>query len=198
MNVSDYDNSMVTKIKDVFSNTVYANTDIAFEESARINGDKPKVPLVSLWRTSWKLDSVNYNEKSLRSGRYTKTDMESLRSKDLRSLPIEINYQMDVWGTKRTSVDQLVKELIFFFYRSPNLLVIFNEQKSDIQFSNSDSWVEVEPDFDEGTDPSSFQDKGPIFRTTIELILKNAMLFEILEDIPHVGSVNITVALSDL
>ena len=194
MDMSQYDDALVKKVTGVFKNTVYASTDNAFMECAKLNNDKPKVPLVSIWRTNFKIDQENYNEAAFRNGKYTQFNRDTLRSKDLKSLPLELYYQVDCWGLKRPQLDKLVKELLFFFLRYPKLTLDFSEQKFDVEFSCEDCTIYVDPDIQDSTEPSSFEDKGTIYRTTIDLIVKDAIIFDITpNEVPHVGTISVTI-----
>lgn len=189
MSVEIYDSAVVEKMKEVFSNTLYAPTDEAFKRCAELNSGKVMIPMISIYRPSaFEIDNRNYNKPEFFKGRrmellepelgegetYLDVDPEKIRN--IRSLSVMLRYQMDVWGDRMNVVNEITKELIFFLLEFPNIEVKEPISGMDMKFS-----VQLEEGITDNTDIMGFQDRGKVYRNTIEFFVREARLFSYLD-----------------
>lgn len=179
MSVTLYDNALLDKFTNpetgVFENTVLSPPDEAFMRCAELpaNGGQVKLPLISIYREGYTINLENWNYRRFRIGQKqsypdpnTKTEVTMVRT-----LPIKIEYQIDVWATSKTQVDAIVRELVFWLLDSPYV---------KIEVPNSDYRPEVSFKIEDIVDNSeimSFEERGRFYRMTIPIVFEEAHLF---------------------
>lgn len=129
MSVKLYDDALLEKLKEwtkrVKNMHVYGPGDTVqlFEISADESGDKPiKLPLISLTRPGG-YTILNTN-KNVRTYDGAMTDSNEEYSLTLNSIPIQINYQLDIYTRKMEEADVYTRELIFNIINHPTLKII--------------------------------------------------------------------------
>ena len=130
MRISDYDKALEKKLTSIFPNVEGASPDEAFNTSDDHNDQaKIRIPLITFYRLSNPIsDTVSHPEAF--SGRITLADMQKASGTAIRTLPMTITYQIDIWATSRETIDDIYRELVFYFHRNPNLVV---EDKSEFE-----------------------------------------------------------------
>lgn len=154
-----YDESLTAKLKNVFLNTIYAPVDKVFKEYLKDTSNlEIKMPLVSLYRSSFQMDPTSFTELFRgRASKYTTTEKDSLEV--LKGISLTLNYQIDIWGKTDKQRDDLLKELLFFLLTSPEFSVTLGTKSYTF-------YLNVQPPED-NTDLSSFEDTGEYYRVSI-------------------------------
>jgi hypothetical protein len=191
MSVYLYDESLVSKIRKVYTNTVMATDDTMLEEAAKAAGGDVKLPVIVVERLGWRFDSDNYNNPAIFQGRgrYYGSSGEIVQ---FPTIPITIQYQMNVIGDRRFDVDQLSSELLFFLLKKP--IVKFKMTKP-VEWISTAATLKVE-DVNEESDYTGFTDKGKMYRTMFDLTLTNASIMQ-LSEVSRIETVVIDFILLD-
>jgi hypothetical protein len=116
LSLKPYDEAVTNYFKAIFDNVVYAPTDLAFKKSAEDNGGKYKLPLISVFRTPTisVTDNNNVNEWAFRRGTRLGPNKADGTFERLRLLPVQIEYQVDIWTEGVESVTGFFAELLFY------------------------------------------------------------------------------------
>lgn len=187
MSLKLYDEAMTEFIKEVFPNTVFAYQEKAFETRATKRDMPPKgevevmLPLVTLNRltTEYAFEFAGNNNRSL-------SGYQGLRNRYIKTIPINIVYQIDIWSNKREETDDIFRELSFYL-RDNEIEIDFDKdgKKDPLKIS----FVLHLLDNEDNTDIESFTDKGRIYRHSITVELREAVLImtsdmHLVKDIP--------------
>ena len=173
MSVELYDSALLTKIQGVYENTVLSPPERAFQACAELkkNNGKVRLPLLSLYRFRYTLSLPMLSTRGIRRGRnisYTEDKSEIILQK---TIPLDIEYQLDVWTDNTKTVDNIVRELLFWFLENPDITVT-NPNGMDFQFS-----LIFDHDVENNSDVMSFEQLGRLYRMTVPMRLDNAVLF---------------------
>lgn len=207
MSVEMYDYAVRDKLRGVFSNTHYAPTDEAFKRCAEANEGKVKLPMISIFRPgAFEIDTRNYNMPDFFRGRnmwlkapelgegqslddvYPKGNIAPEAIRNLRSLPVVLRYQMDVWGTRMDVVNEMTKEIIFWLVEYPHIVVAEPISEIGMEFS-----IEFEDGITDNTDIMGFQDRGKLYRNSLDFFIRDARLFSYLDIEKLVKNIEIEV-----
>lgn len=173
MSVYLYDEAIVNRIKSVLGNQEIniITAEKAFSKSME-SQDSPQLPAISLYRDKFTLTKEVRNMPSYRTGR-TEASEDNLVYRT-QSLPITINYQIDVWTRKREQNDEFVRDLIWFF-------TLFPEHKLTLRYAGFVRAVKfntfLEEDIVNNSQINDFEDKGQVYRSTLGLYVDEAQLF---------------------
>ena len=100
---------------------------------------------------------------------------------ELQSIPITINYQMDVIARKRDDNDELTNELIFYFTNNPSMHVdILKSANLPHIFS---IWFNQE--IEDNSDIESHMSQGEYFRSTLTFTVPDARLWKTTTKTPY-------------
>jgi hypothetical protein len=165
---------MVEKFKAVFPNTVMGSHELYFEEMATETEGKFTLPLIGIKRVGWSLDKQRFNHLETWYGSYNAVDQNTGKNYFITALPIAINYQIDIYAEVREVVDKIAAELMFFLWKHPKLMF---EVVKPFQWTclDSDIWID---DILENSDLGNFSSKGRLYRTTYDIKIDNAKLYE--------------------
>jgi len=189
MSVIYYDTALKEKLKGVFSNTFFANTEEAFKECARVNNGRVKLPLISVFRPmGFMINTSRYNEHAFRTGYFVKQTKEHPKGKVevMKELPVRLQYQIDIWATKKAECDKLTEELLMFLLYKPyiefvNPLIELYKYDADAESGQSDKLIraalKVEETIQDNSDIASFDDTGRFYRNTFEIFFDEPRLF---------------------
>lgn len=173
MSVTLYDNALLEKIKPVFNNVVISPPDMAFQRSAELNKGDVKVPLLSIYRENYTLNRDNFNMMRTRRGRKTEyVNSEKSGVRMVKSLPIRIDYVLDVWAKEREVVDKMVAELLFWLVENPMITITIPNTTDMTQ----DFKLTIE-DMTDNSDVMSFEERGRIYRVSIPFYIDQAQLY---------------------
>lgn len=164
-----YDHVLLEKFKKVFNPVIYAPTDKFYERYLLgNNNDKVELPALSLWRTSFEI--IPYN---MRTQLRIPNDRRLLQNKELArevsSVQVRLNYQLDIWAGTDTDRDDLLSELLYFLTLYPDVRI---EYKGFIyEFP-----VLLQQSPDDVTDIANFESTGDMYRISIPLEIPDARL----------------------
>lgn len=185
MSLQCFDEALEKKIQNVFENTEIAHEEKMYSDAIE-NDAVLNLPIITIWRISNVLAFDKSTDARIRSG-YKAYSKDNKTVTAIQSLPVLITYQIDIYSDRRREVDDIFKELCMFLYINDSLHVVFN--LSDTVALEEDYTLKL-IDNQSQTDFSSFDDKGRLYRETINLEIQNADL-PFLKDSPVVSHIPI-------
>ncbi len=168
-----YDTAILEKFKRVFPNTFFTSTDVLFNIMGEHSQLPIRLPAINIFNLGYEVEGQLFNMPEMRSGRpisYRDASMADISK--LQSLPIRIDYQVDVTDNNRIRINGIMKELLFWLYREPILTIEDPYLKNKFDFN-----IQVEGGISDTSDLMSFADRGRIYRNTINLAISFARLF---------------------
>lgn len=144
----------------------------AIRFTAQLKRDDVTFPLISTTRLGYSVvgDNVNYNAKM--TGSFVRRENDN-NNTFATSIPIRIEYQMDVFTVDRESCDDIVRELIFFFLTRPTLVAHF-EYGLDIKQNFT---LLMNDDIVDNSDTVEHINNGVMFRNTLTFYVDDARLY---------------------
>lgn len=185
MSLQCFDEALEKKIQNVFENTEIAHEEKMYSDAIE-NDAVLNLPIITIWRISNVLAFDKSTDARIRSG-YKAYSKDNKTVTAIQSLPVLITYQIDIYSDRRREVDDIFKELCMFLYINDSLRVVFN--LSDTVALEEDYTLKL-IDNQSQTDFSSFDDKGRLYRETVNLEIQNADL-PFLKDSPVVSHIPI-------
>lgn len=190
MSVKAYDDAIVSRFRSIFNDSTISilPPENAIRYIAQLRKDKVELPLISIMRTGYSIVGSMVNQSAKMTGSFTRRD-DVNNGLFARSLPIRIEYQLDVYTVDRWSNDELCRELIFFFYQHPTLKAHFDYGLGiDHNFN-----LFIDDDIVDNSDTVNHTDFGVMFRSTFTFYTDDARLFQSYKQIQGevVASVNI-------
>lgn len=180
----EYDKSLISKIKKVFDpdRVVYAPVDKFYDRYLMHNKNKSiDLPAISIWRTNMEFDPFTpFTQSRVANFRMDTTD--ELVARQIYSMKVQLTYNLDIWASTDVDRDDLLKELLFFFIRYPNISITYQDQNFAFP-------VHVDPPEDT-TDISNFENNGDLYRITMPLLIKDAR-FLFYDDVDKMKYVNL-------
>ncbi|WJZ23495.1 hypothetical protein LIS04_67 [Listeria phage LIS04] len=178
MSLRLYTEALLAKFRGVFENTVIAQPDNFFEvlqkyQVSNNDSKEPKLPAISIYRTSASLESVAGNFSGVHTGRstnYPTPDKTTIHN--VVTTPLRLEFLVEVWCKSRTTCDDLVSELVLWLKRDPN--ISFAIPKTDELQHYS---VAILGEIIDNTELSDFENQGRLYRSTLTLVIDNAQLF---------------------
>ena len=174
MSVKCYDDAIVKRFRAVFgTNNVYVlPVENAIRFTAQLKRDDVTFPLISTRRLGYSIvgDNVNYNAKM--TGSFVRREDDN-NNTFATSIPIRIEYQMDIFTVDRESCDDIVRELIFFFLTRPTLVAHF-EYGLDIKQNFT---LLMNDDIVDNSDTVEHINNGVMFRNTLTFYVDDARLY---------------------
>lgn len=190
-----YDRGFTGYIQEALGTTaIYAKTSIAIAERTKLLQDiieqirteqvVPRkteeelmleagtvFPFVSVHRVNDKSKpDVNYS--SYMTGKIMSLDTDGNPIK-LYMLPIDLEYQIDIWTLNQYDLDEYYRELLFLFYQVPHMYV---QLKEDYTFLFPIEYLEDE----DVTDEASWDDKQRLYHKSMRVNISDAQLFKIM------------------
>lgn len=99
-------------------------------------------------------------------GEYIGTDDNY--AKNVKTLYINIEYQIDVWAIDRPTAEEVIRELVFWFYENQEVSVNFYGQPLTFTFT-------VGNNIQDNTDLVNYESNNKIYRFTTNLLLSTAI-----------------------
>lgn len=131
MSLNLYDKAVRDKFRSVYPNTVLAEPDIFFEvllkyqASLGKSNNEPELPAISIYRSSLSLDSTAGNYPGSIIGRKTDYPIgDKSLVHNVRSIPIRLEYMVEVWSKTRSTLNDLISELVFWLKRKDRKSVV--------------------------------------------------------------------------
>lgn len=181
-NFSMYHEALKKLIQSVFSGqVVLESVDTAYDNAIKQVRGKLQFPFISLYPTptielensknsfpSYHIGNKMYTEVPVFDdyGNYTGSDNKV--AKNVKSLYINIEYQIDVWAIDRQTAEEVIRELMFWFYENQELSVTFYGQPLTFTFT-------VGNNIQDNTDLVNYESNGKIYRYTTNILLSTAI-----------------------
>lgn len=181
-NFSIYHEAVKKLIQSSFSGqVVLEQVDTAYDNAIKQVKGKMKFPFISLYPTptiefensknsfpSYNIGSPMFTQVPVFDdyGNYTGSDNRV--AKNVKSLYINIEYQIDVWAIDRQTAEEVIRELMFWFYENQELSVVFYGQPLTFTFT-------VGNNIQDNTDLVNYESNGKIYRYTTNILLSTAI-----------------------
>ena len=174
MSVKSYDDAIIAKFRKVFNdNTIHIlPVENAIRFTAQLNKDNVKFPMISTTRLGYSIVSSNVNFTAKTVGSFTRRDGYD-NNIFAQTIPIRIEYQLDVFTVDRESCDNITRELIFFFYQKPTLVAHF-EYGLNIDHNFN---IFLNDEIQDNSDTVEHINNGVMFRNTLTFYTDDARLF---------------------
>lgn len=181
-NFSMYHRAVLELIKSAFSGqVVLEEVDAAYDNAVKQVKGKMQFPFISIYPTptiefensknsfpSYHIGSPMFTQVPVfdEYGKYEKSDDKV--AKNVKSLYINIEYQVDVWAIDRQTAEEVIRELMFWFYENQELSVTFYGQPLTFTFT-------VGNNIQDNTDLVNYESNGKIYRYTTNILLSTAI-----------------------
>ena len=181
-NFSIYHEAVKKLIQSAFSGqVVLEQVDAAYDNAIKQIKGNLEFPFISLYPTptiefensknsfpSYHIGNQMFTQVPVFNdyGEYTGSD--SRVAKNVKSLYINIEYQIDVWAIDRPTAEEVIRELMFWFYENQELSVTFYGQPLMFTFT-------VGNNIQDNTDLVNYESNGKIYRYTTNILLSTAI-----------------------
>lgn len=181
-NFTMYHEALQKLLKSVFSGpVVLESTESAFDNAIKQIKGKMSFPFISLYPMptiamdnsknsfpGYHLGAPMFTELPIydKHGEYEGTDDNY--AKNVKTLYINIEYQIDVWAIDRQSAEEVVRELMFWLYENQELSINFYGQPLIFTFTVGDS-------IQDNTDLVNYESNNKIYRFTLNIALSTAI-----------------------
>lgn len=177
-----YDTAIVQKLNKWTERTnvhIYGpeQTRQLYQILADTNKDKPiELPIITLVRPS-AYQIINVNKRPLSyDGRYVASeDTGQLYALQLNAIPIQLDYQLNVYARKYQEADAYMRELIFNLINYPKLEITIPYHGSNIIHQSS---IEVLPNVEDNSSIPERMVVGQFTRLTISFSIQDAYLWD--------------------
>ena len=174
MSVKSYDDAIINRFREVFNDNTISILPVenAIRFSAQLRKDNLTFPMISTTRLGYSIvrNQVNFNAKMV--GSFKTRDGEN-NNVFAQSIPIRIEYQLDVFTVDRWSCDEIIRELIFFFEHKPTLQAHF---EYGLDFDHNFNLF-LNEDIVDNSDTVEHENTGVMFRNTLTFYTDDARLF---------------------
>ena len=181
-NFTAYHNAVIELIKSVFSGNVFLESvDTAYDNAIKQIKGKMTFPFISIYPTpTITLDNSKNSFPSYHRGDKMYTELpiyddkgeylgsDDRYAKNVKSLYINIEYQIDIWSIDRMTAEEVVRELMFWFYENQQVTINFYGQPLIFTFTISDT-------IQDNTDLVNYESNGKIYRFTTNIALSVAL-----------------------
>lgn len=174
-----YDEALLKKLKGwIKDNTLNiigpSESTELFKYKADTTDDKPiQLPMIVLRRLS-PLKILSTNKKALTFDGWKKQNNGD-KGDVLNGIPIQIDYQLDIYTRHFDESDEYVRNFIFNFINYPRVTIEIPYNNSKIEHSSN---VRVQSDVDDNSDIPERLIVGQFYRRTISLYIDDAYMFD--------------------
>lgn len=173
MSVSSYDHAIINKFRELFDDNRISILPVedAFRFVSQLNRDDLEFPLISTTRLGVTILKSDVNQAQKTKGHLVRQD-ENNNSIFAQSIPIRIEYQLDIFTVDRESCDEITRELVFYLYQHPTLQAHF-DYGLDIEHNFN---LFLNEDIVDNSDTIEHVNKGVKFRNTLTFYTDDARL----------------------
>lgn len=173
MSFGCYDDAIIENFRKVFNDDrIYIlPVEDAFRFVSQLNRDDVKFPLISTTRLGVTILSSEVNQAQKMTGHLVRRDGFN-NNVFAQSIPIRIEYQLDIFTVDRRTCDEITRELIFYFYQHPTLVAHF-DYGLDIDHNFN---LFLNDDVVDNSDTLEHVNKGVKFRNTLTFYTDDARL----------------------
>jgi hypothetical protein len=113
----------------------------------------------------------------------------------LNAIPIELNYQIDVYTRYYSEADEFIRNFVFNIINFPSLTVILNYLGEDIEHNST---IQMADTVEDNSDiPERFV-QGNFTRLSIQIVIPDAYIWDVrIKDVSNIGGVGIVVEKED-
>lgn len=157
---------------------------------ANDNKDKPiTLPMITISRKpSLKLGLVGKKPLTFSGKRLEGTETEVV---SLRAIPIELEYQVDIYTKEYIEGDEYLREFIYRLTNEPKMKIIIPYNDSNIEY---DSYLRLMPNVEDNSDIQQRLFKGQFTRWTLNVTIDDAYLFSVpYKEVNTIESDNVSV-----
>ena len=181
-NFTVYHEAMIGLIKSVFSGpVVLESVESAYDNAIKQIRGKMTFPFISIYPLptiefdnsknsypSYHLGSPMFKEVPIfdKHGEYEGSDDNY--AKNVKTLYINIEYQFDVWAVDRQTAEEVVRELVFWFYENQEVSVNFYGKPLIFTFT-------VGNNIQDNTDLVNYESNNKLYRFTTNIGLSTAI-----------------------
>ena len=188
MAIRFYDEALVNKITkwDKNSNLHILKPDETkrlFEIKADEAWDKPiELPLIALSRsTNMKISNTNKRPMTFSGMRVVNFDKDGKEVKEksafqLNAIPVELEYQLDIYTHKFIEADEYVRNFVFNFINLPNLEVNIPYNNTNLRHKSS---IHLSETVEDNSDIPQRIFSGQFTRMTLTLYIDDAYMFSV-------------------
>ena len=127
MSFGCYDKAIIENFQKLFNtgNVHILPVEDALRFTSQLNRDDVEFPLISTTRLGVTILSSEVNQAQKTTGHLVRRDGYN-NNVFAQSIPIRIEYQLDIFTVERWACDEITRELIFYFYQHPTLVAHFD------------------------------------------------------------------------
>ncbi len=180
MSVAFYDNALLDKLKNWTNDTnmhVYGQDDTRrlFEVVAEEKRDHPiTLPILCLRRVGG-YEIINPNKTVLSFDAIT-ADKSTKRTLRLNAIPINIEYQLDIYSKFKEEADEYAREIVFNVINSPSFKV--EVPYNDLNFVHN-ATLRISTDVEDNSDIPERLMVGQFTRFTLHIYVDDAYLWDV-------------------
>lgn len=174
-----YDEALLNKIKrwirdDSLNIIGPSQAKDFFSYKADINNDKPiQLPTIVIRRLS-PITVINTNRKPL-SFDGAKDVINKDKGAQLNAIPIQLNYQLDIYTRYFEESDEYIRNFIFNLINYPKVEIEIPYNNSNIKHESA---IRISPDIEDNSDIPERLFEGQFTRRTISIYIDDAYLFD--------------------
>lgn len=171
-----YDNAFVEDLRNIIRDdriSILPPSNM-FNVVALTEEDKIQLPVISLQRPNWSIIDDRISHAQIHSGIMTSYDEDTERFKSVQTIPIRINYLIDVWTKNRETNDNIMRELIWYYTTHPTLSIKI-PYGLDIDHNFN---IFLDSDIEDNSDIVEHNVRGIYFRQTLTAYTDDAYLWK--------------------
>lgn len=193
-----YDKGVFQKMKALYDEVYFAAPEEVMKVNAKAHKGKVMMPFIAVWRMpDFTVNREMYNDSYVRRGptRMTKgKDIEYPNKKvQMHGIPVSLQYQVDVYATRRDVCDGLMAEIILEMYENPWVNVKQSDMGDFIQQFNLD----IDDSITDNTSISEFEDTNRFYRLTATLNMQEAVIYRISNTIDEINKIEVVFDMED-
>ena len=196
----NYDRGVFQKMKALFDECFYASPEEVMKVNAKAHKGKIMMPFIGVWRLpDFSVNRDMYNDSYVRHGPTKRTlgekaDIEFPNQKvQMHGIPVSLQYQVDVYATKRDVCDGLMAEIVLEMYENPWVNIVQKDMGDFIQQFNLD----IDDNISDNTSISEFGDTNRFYRLTATLNMSEAVIYRISDITKEIEKVEFSIDLGD-
>lgn len=177
-----YDTAIIEDMRSILDDErIYiCPSDRVFSVIARLNEDDVKLPMISVARTGISLLDSQHTMRFTGGISNISENEESISR--IQVIPIQINYQFDVWTKHREENDNIIRELIFYYMTHPTLEVKVPYGTNLKHTFN----IFYDKTIEDNSDISDQVNHGEYFRQTLSVYTPDAYLWKSTTEKPYI------------
>ena len=177
-----YDTAIIEDMRSILDDErIYiCPSDRVFSVIARLNEDDVKMPMISVARTGISLLDSQHTMRFTGGISNISENEESISR--IQVIPIQINYQFDVWTKHREENDNIIRELIFYYMTHPTLEVKVPYGTNLKHTFN----IFYDKTIEDNSDISDQVNHGEYFRQTLSVYTPDAYLWKSTTEKPYI------------